>query len=129
MKLNPINIHRLTILEAGQFVNRQLIDIRTLGGPELFTDDALNDYLSDMNTRLEVFNDAMMVVRKSDATIKIEVQDTRRDQAFYILKKTAAFYELSSDADQREAALSLNTLFKVYKNLETLNYQAESLGI
>ena len=129
MRLNPISIYSLTLLEAGQFINRQLTDIRALGGPEYFTDENLNNYLTGLDDRLITFNNALMVVRKSDETIKIVAQDNRRDLAFTLLKKTAAFYEISNEDDQREAALSLKTLFNIFKNLTKLNYEAESLGI
>ncbi len=129
MELHPITMTKLSLLEAGQFINRQVVDIRSLDGLSSLTDLGLADYLTELDTRQTELNIAMTPVRKSDETIKIEALDNKRDLALSFLKKAAAMFEISDVADEQDACRSLKTLFSGYKNLEKLNYEAESRGI
>lgn len=127
-QLVPIRLSSLTYLESAQLINRHLIDIATLDQTKL-TDASLLAYLTNVTAKGAAFSKALLPIRKSDTTDKIEAADNERDTAIAALGKAINLYSTSDVAAEKEATNGLQIVFNTYHHLAAFNYEAETLGI
>ena len=126
--LEPLKTSALTYLEAGQLMNRHLSDLSTID-PDLLTDPPYNAYVQKIGIKLDPFKKALAQVLKNEETEKIVLADENRDKAVLAIKMAIKLYGKSDDPVEVETSRSLGILFGAYKNLEKLNYEAETLAI
>lgn len=126
--LTDLNLNKLSNLEAGQVVKRNLADIATIPVGEI-TDTVMKNFIISLNTKEVEYDKALVQVQKNDETVKIEVADVKRDLSIAAFGASVHLGSLSDVSAERDAATSLNTLFYTYANLSKLNYEAESNGL
>ncbi|MEI7527017.1 MAG: DUF6261 family protein [Mariniphaga sp.] len=128
LKLEPLRTPGLSHMEAGQLINRHLSDLATID-QALLTDVPFNTYINALGSQLEVYMQGLAQVQKNEETEKIVLADSVRDKAVSAFGTAIKLHLLSDIPEEVEASRSLSILFGTYKNLATLNYEAESLGI
>ena len=128
IKLEALRISDLTSMEAGQLMNRHLNDLSTID-QKLLTDAPYNDYVQQLTAKSATYQKALAQVRKNEETEKIALADAIRDKAVNAFSMSLKLYTLSDDPSEVEAGRTLTILFKAFKNLTRLNYEAESMGI
>jgi len=128
LKLEPLRTPGLSHMEAGQLITRHLSDLATID-PALLTDAPFNVYTNALSSRLEVYTQGLAQIKKNEETQKIVLADEVRDKAVSALGTAIKLHAMSDVAEEAEASRSLHILFANYKNLATLNYEAESLAI
>ena len=126
--LEPLKTSALTNMEAGQLMNRHLSDLGTIDSSFL-TDLPYNTYVTKINSKMEPFVKALAQVLKNEETEKIGFADDARDKATGAVRMAIKLHGASDDPAEVEASRSLGILFGAYKNLEKLNYEAETLAI
>ena len=68
-------------------------------------------------------------IQKNEETDKIASADSERDTATEAFSRTLKLYAVSDVAEEVEASKSLSILLGTFKNLDKLNYEAESIAI
>jgi hypothetical protein len=126
--LESVSLPRLSVLEFGQHIKSILSNINLLGSG-FITDAVLHHYLQVMHTKMEGYDKGMLLVTKSDETVRIVAADKQRDDALTTLIRLLSVYELSDDAAEAAAYESLHTLFTTYKGIQKWNFEEESNGI
>lgn len=126
--LEPLRTSVLTNMEAGQLVKRHLNDLSTID-PTLMTDAPFNTYIQELTVFADNYEKALAQVRKNEETEKIVKADDNRDKAGSAFGAALKLYSLSDDPIEVETSRSLSILFNSFKNLTSLNYEAESLAI
>ncbi len=127
-ELQPLKASFLTHLEAGQLITADLTEIDKLDKTKL-TDPSLKAYLIMLGTKSAAFDKALIPIRKSDLTAKIEAADVLRGTALSAFGKAVDLFSTSEIAAEADAAASLKTVWNTYKNLAVMSYAAESTGI
>ena len=112
--------YKLQVLEVGQHVKSVLKGIDDLGNG-LITDAVLQNYLSQLGASSVEYDKAMLKVMKSDETEKIAQADAERDKAITATLRQISAYELSDDATEFNASVSLNTLFNLLVRVQRLH--------
>jgi len=128
LKLEPLKTANLTNMEVGQLTVRHLSDLDTID-PALKTDAPFNAYTNDLVLQLGEYQKGLAQVQKNEETEKIVVADATRDKAVSAFNLALKLNATSDDPAEVEASRSLSILFGTYKNLTTLNYEAETLAI
>jgi len=128
LKLEPLKNANLTNMEAGQLIKRHLSDFTTID-PALPPDSPLNAYIQYLTTQSALYQNGLAQVQANEETAKVALADQNRDVAVDAFGRGLKLYALSDDPLEVEASRSLGLLFGTFKNLATLNYEAESNGI
>jgi Family of unknown function (DUF6261) len=128
LKLEPLNASVLTNMEFGQLMNRHGNDLATIA-PAMQTDAPYKNYVGQITTKSATYQKGLAQVQKNEETEKIALSDVIRDEAINAFSASLKLYAHSDDAAEVEASRVVEILFKTFKNLETLNYEAESMGI
>lgn len=115
-------------MEAGQLINRHLIDLGTID-PALLTDVPYNNYLDALRTRSALYGQAVAQIQKNAETLKIADADQLRDNAVRAFASALKLYGYSDVAAEREAARELGIIYKSLKDITTMNYEAETQAI
>ena len=126
--LEPLRTSVLTNMEAGQLLNRHLSDLGTID-PTLLTDAPFTTYVQDLSVSAGNYENALAQIRKSEETAKIALADEVRDKALSAFGAALKLHAKSDDPEEVEASRSLGIILANFKNLATLNYEAETLGI
>ena len=126
--LEPLKISVLTNMEAGQLMNRHLSDLATIDS-SLLTNAPYNNYVQKIGTKMELYQNALAQVQKSEETEKIGLADAARDKAISAFNMALKLHAASDDPAEVEASRSLKILFDTFKNIARLNYEAETLAI
>jgi len=128
LKLEPLRTPGLSHMEAGQLIIRHLSDLATID-PPLLADVPFNSYIAILSSKLGIYVQGLAQIQKNEETEKIVLADAVRDKAVYAFGTAIKLHSLSDDPEEVEASRSLGILFGTYKNLATLNYEAESMAI
>lgn len=128
LKLEPLATANLTNMEVGQLIHRHLSDLATID-PALQNDEPFNAYSNDLGLQLSEYQKGLSLVKKNEATENIVLADAYRDNAIIAFGIALKLYAYSENPIEANASRSLSILFDKYKNLATLNYEAETLGI
>nr|WP_199158551.1 DUF6261 family protein [Pedobacter sp. ASV2] len=127
-KLHELRLTKLSQLELGQFVKRNLDDLVTMG-IEVTADKHIAVYIEKLKVDVSLYDQSMLQVRAQAETLELIALDEERDLAFAILKRQLKVFELSNNKTEIDAYIRLNLLFTTYKALPKLNYEAESNAI
>jgi hypothetical protein len=128
LELESLKTSNLTNIEVGQLINRHLSDLDTID-PTLRTDAPFNSYTQNLAVRATDYQKGLAQAQKNEETDKVVLADAGRDKAVYAFNAALKLYSQSDIPEEVEASRSLGILFKTFKNLATLNYEAETLGI
>lgn len=128
LSVEPFRIYSLSHLECGQLMKQTLDGFKSVTTTEP-ADPALDRYVAALSSQAETYEKALVRVRKSEDTLKIQQADEARNQAIYTLKRTLQLYAGSDLTEEAEAARSLQILVGSFGRLTRLNYEAESIAI
>ena len=128
MELHKLNHARLTHLEAGQLIKSSIKDLETAAiNPA--TDSHINSYVNQMITDSALLDKGLLQIKKNQETEEIARLDRLRDLSLSAFNRQLKVYELSINPAFVAAYKAITIVVKNYKNLATLNYEAESNGI
>ena len=128
MELHKLNHARLTHLEAGQMIKSSVKDLETAAiNPA--TDSHINSYVNQMITDSALLDKGLLQIKKNQETEEIARLDRLRDLSLSAFNRQLKVYELSINPAFVAAYKAITIVVKNYKNLATLNYEAESNGI
>ncbi len=128
IKLEALRIYDLTNMEAGQLMNRHNNDLATIA-LAMLTDAPYNHYVRQITTKYTIYLRALAQTQKNDETEKIASSDTVRDTAIKAFSMALKPYAFSDDPEEVTASKSLKNLFKKFKNIDALSFEAETIGI
>ncbi len=128
LKLEPLKTANLTNMEVGQLIIRHLTDLDTID-PASKTDAPFNAYTNDLGLQMGEYQKGLAQVQKNEETEKIVLADANRDKTNSAFGAGLKLYAFSDIPEEVEASRSLGILYGTYKNLNTLNYEAETLAI
>ena len=128
LQLEPLKTSHLTNMEAGQLIKRHLSDLMTID-PALPPDAPFTAYVQYLTSQSALYQKGLMQLLANEETVKIARADQDRDLAVNAFGKALKLYALSDDPAEVEASRSLGLFFGLFKNLATLNYEAESNAI
>ena len=126
--LESLRVSSLSNLEAGQLM-RSLVDELDTIDPNIRTDEFYNNYVQEIIAQTHLYERALTPVRKNVETEKIIKADAIRDKGLSAFGIGLNLYAMSDDPAEVEASRVLSILFDTIKNLNKLNYSAESLII
>ena len=126
--LEPLSPSVLTNLEAGQLMRRLLSDLASID-PVLIVDGPYTVMVDRIRIAEELYEKALLQVRKNEETEKIQLADKVRDKALSAFRGMLDVFKSSDNALEVEAGRVLKNLLDTFENLARLNFEAESLGI
>jgi len=126
--LHDLRIASLMHVEAGQLIKRNLSDLAT-ADTNIDTDIHIKSYVTKMQTDSNLFDKALLQIQKNEETDVLRVLDDARDTSVSILNRQLKVFELSDIPAETAAYNSLKILFDNYKNLDKMNYEAETNAI
>ena len=128
MNLYPITISQLTYLDSGQFIVRYITDFENSSVDASADPDfkAVHDSLLEQSP---IYNQALMQIRAQAETVELIGLDEARDKKVTTLRRALSVFEHSDDATEKAAYGLVKIVLRTYKNIETVNYEAESLGV
>ena len=129
-KLESLNLSALTNAEAGDMVNSSLSKINGLP-PAVDRDSNIltQKYLSGLTQRYSAYFKALKQVQENESTQEVTKGDKQCDQALRMLRKANKLGLGSDVAAEKESARIVGILLNKYKNIEKLNYGAETENI
>jgi len=128
LKLETLATSNLTNLEVGQLINRHLSDLETID-PVLRTDAPFSSYTQGLTVMATNYQKGLAQAQKNEETEKIVLADADRDKSVKAFRACLKLFDLSDNPQEVEASRSLSILLSPYKNLETLNYEAQTIGM
>lgn len=128
MVLHKLNVARLTHLEAGQLIKSSIKDLET-AAINTATDIHINSYVNKMVTDSVEFDKGLLQIKKNQETEELAHLDQVRDLSLTAFNRQLKVYELSINPAFVTAYKAVTIVVKKYKNLATLNYEAQSNGI
>lgn len=128
MKLYPLNLSRLNYLDSGQFIVRYLTDFSN-SGIDVSTDADFKALHNSLVQQSPLFNDALMQIRAQAETIELIALDQTRDKKVTTLRRALSVFENSDTTDEQAAYQLIKITLTTYKDIDKVNYEAESLGI
>lgn len=128
MVLHKLRATALTNLEAGQLIKSSVKDLET-AGIKTATDVHINRYVNQMITDSSEFDKGLLQIKKNQETDELARLDQVRDMSLIAFNRQLKVYELSINPAFVTAYKAVTIVVKKYKNLATLNYEAESNGI
>ena len=128
IKLEALRIYDLTNMEAGQLMNRHSDDLATIA-PAMLNDAPYNHYVRQITTKSATYQKGLAQVQKNEETDKIALLDGVRDKSVNAFSRALKLSDLSDEPKEVEASKALGILFRTFKDLAVLNYEAESIGI
>jgi hypothetical protein len=128
MKLYPISTGRLQVVEAGQFINRWITDFEN-SGQDAASDAEFKILFEKIKNQWPTFNDALKQARANAESQALLLLDERRDQKVAVVKRATSVFEFSDYKTELAAYGEIMVVLRKYKNVETNNYEKESLSI
>jgi len=118
----------LTNAETAELITRHLTDIDALD-KSVIVDPLVINYTTRLRDELPTYRKALMQIQRNVETDKIAEADVARDKAVITLRKALSLAEETDDVDLQEQSHSVRILFDKYKEVEDLNYEAESMNV
>lgn len=128
MKLYPISVSRLQILESGQFINNLIADY-TKSGLLATTDAQFESQYNALIAMSPTYNDALNQIKAQKETEELMQLDLERDHSIAVIRRAVSVFEYSHEANELSAYREIEIILKKYTALERANYPAETLGI
>ncbi len=127
-ELEPLAASTLQTMETGQLTARVVEDVGAIP-TELKTDVPYNKYVAKLGEISELYFRALAQVRKREETELIVKADGFRDKTISSFKMAIKLHLAAIDPEEAEAARGLSILFGAYKEIDKMNFEAESLAI
>jgi hypothetical protein len=128
MKLYSLNTTRLQYLESGQFIIRFLTDFKSQNlDPN--SDPEFKTLYDSLLTQSPVYDSALMQIRAKAESELLMVQDDSRDKKGSTLRRALNVFQHSDVAAEQSAFKILKIVLNTYKDIETVSFEAESLGL
>ena len=127
-ELEPLAASTLQTMETGQLTARVVEDVGAIP-TELKTDVPYNKYVAKLGEISELYFRALAQVRKREETELIVKADGLRDKTISSFKMAIKLHLAAIDPEEAEAARGLSILFGAYKEIDKMNFEAESLAI
>ena len=128
MKLYPIPVSRLQILESGQFITNLITDYAKAGlNPA--ADAEFNKQYETLVTLSNPYNAALNQIKAQKETEELMNLDMLRDQSLTTIRRAVSVFEYSRVAAEVSAYKEMVIILRKYTDLERANYPAETLGI
>ncbi len=128
MVIIKFNVAGLTLTEAGQLVKTTLKDLQTANIP-IGNDANIKKYVNLLQDHSVVYDKGLLQTQQNEESKLIANLDHSRDRDLAIFRKQLKVYSLSKKPEEQQAYQSLIILWGTYKNVITLNYEAESNAI
>ena len=128
MKLYPITISQLSYLDSGQFIVRYLTDFNN-SGIDTATDPDFKAIHNSLILQSPIYNEALMQIRAQAETLELIALDQARDKKVTTLRRAVSVFEHTDDAIEKAAYGIVKIVLNTYKDIEKMNYEAESLGV
>jgi hypothetical protein len=126
--IENLNTARLSNLEFGQHLRTIHTNINTFASGFITDAGALN-YMSALDYNLVEYDKGMMILKKSDETVKIMAADHKRDNVLSSFFRHLDAHELTEDPAEHEAYESVNNLTQAYRTTRYWNFEEETNGI
>ena len=126
--LHKLRCTSLSHLEAGQIIKRNLDDLVT-ASIVTTTDVHIQNYIQELTTKSNLFDQALIQIRKKLETEVLIELDQLRDTALSFFNRQLRVYQISENPAQITAYKALKIVVDAHKDLASLNYEAESNGI
>jgi hypothetical protein len=127
-KLRNLKLSSLTHFEAGQLIKSNLADVSTAGINQN-TDPLIRNYLTTLTADSAQMDLALKEVEEQQETDDLELLDMNRDESVVVARMQLKIHGRSKNAAEKAAFNTLRIPFNTYKNIEKLNYVAESNAI
>lgn len=124
-EINPLRLHHLRNDEHYQFHSQSIDLINEIGAAKLHIEALLAAYADAHKTE----GDILRVIRGSEKTATIESADAERDAVISGLFQNIRSNLNSFDAAKKQAAEKLLPILNTYKDVNTLNYNAQSAAV
>lgn len=128
MKLYPISVSRLQILESGQFISNLIADY-VKAGLDPAADTEFNKQFEVLKILSTPYNAALNQIKAQKETEELMNLDVLRDRSLATIRRAVSVFEYSRVATEVAAYKEVNIILKKYTNIERANYPAETLGI
>lgn len=128
MKLYPISVSRLQILESGQFLNNLIADY-VKSGLDPATDADYEKQYDALKALSTPYNVALNQIKAQKETEELVNLDILRDQSLTTIRRAVSVFEYSRNAAEISAYKEVVIILRKYTDLERANYPAETLGI
>ncbi len=128
MKLYPISVSRLQILESGQFISNLIADY-VKSGLVAATDPEYKKQYDVLKVLSTPYNVALNQIKAQKETEELMELDMERDQRLTTIRRAVSVFEFSDAAAEVSAYKAVSIILKKYTALERANYPAETLGI
>ena len=128
MKLYPISVSRLQLLESGQFISNTIADY-VKSGLVAATDPTFKMQYDNLKALSIPYNDALNQIRAQKETEELMNLDLQRDHSLTTVRRAVSVFEYSHNAVEVSAYKEISIILNQYSDLERANYPAETLGI
>ena len=128
MKLYPISVSRLQILESGQFITNLIADY-VESRLDSTADVEYKRQYEVLKTLSTPYNVALNQIKAQKETEELVNLDILRDQSLSTIRRAVSVFEFSRDATEVSAHKEISIILRKYTALERANYPAETLGI
>lgn len=128
MKLYPISVSRLQILESGQFITNLIADY-VESSLDSTADVEYKRQYEVLKTLSTPYNVALNQIKAQKETEELVNLDIVRDQSLSTIRRAVSVFEFSRDATEVSAHKEISIILRKYTALERANYPAETLGI
>jgi len=130
IELVRLSLSSLTNLESNELVKRFLADMEAVPPADPRVDvTVFNQYVQGLSTRSAAFQKALLGIQGNAATQNVVALDGERDTSVRVLRKAIKLALCSDVPAEAEAAHKLMVLLAMYKEVEYLNYEAETMAI
>ena len=128
MTLYKFSPTQLPYLDSGQFIVRYLTDF-TNSGIDPSIDPDFKALHNSLLAQSPIYNQALMQVRAQAETVELIGLDEARDKKVTTLRRAVSVFEHTDDASEKTAYGLIKIVLNTYKDIEKMNYEAESLGV
>ena len=126
--LHKLRLASLFHIEAGQLIKSNINDLTT-ANVNLTTDPIIQNYINKLTTDSGLMDLALIQIRKQQETDALEMLDKERDDSFWSLNLQLKVFKKSKNVAEKTAFNTLKIPFNAYKNIDVLNYEAESNAV
>ena len=128
MKLHKLNTSLLLYVESGQFVVRLLTDFSnsTLDAND---DPEFSALFESLKVQTPVYSKALMQIQARAESEELLRLDGVRDRKIITIRRAVNVFAYADDMEEKQAYAMLKTIQSTYKNVEEMNFEAESLAL
>lgn len=128
MILKKLNTSHLQYVESGQFIVRLLTDFgnSTL---DASNDPEFNALFESLKLQSPTYSKALMQIKTRAESDELLRLDDVRDKKVATLRSAVNVFRYADEVAEKEAYALMLTIQSTYKNVEKMNFEAESLAL